>query len=75
MEKLGRDLFEGPKGGELRRLAESPESRALGEKFDAAAAQEALRSGDGEKLRALLKGVLSTDEGRRLAEQLSRMGL
>ena len=74
LEKLGRELFSGPQGEALRSAAASPEGRALENKLDPAAVEKAARSGDPEQMRELLRTVLSTEEGRRLAEQLSNLG-
>ena len=75
LEKLGRSLFEGPKGGELRKIASSDEGRALEQKLDSEQVAEAVRSGDAARMKALLQSVLSTEEGRALAEKLSKLGL
>lgn len=74
LEKLGKALLAGPKGDALRSIADSDAAKALGQKLDAAAVERAARSADGEQLKALLKSILSTEEGRALAEQLSRLG-
>ena len=34
-----------------------------------------MRSGDAARMKALLQSVLSTEEGRALAEKLSKLGL
>ena len=75
LEKLGHSLFEGPKGGELRKIASSAEGRALEQKLDSEQVAEAVRSGDAARMKALLQSVLSTEEGRALAEKLSKLGL
>ena len=70
LEKLARELERSGRAGALRELAASPEARRLAERVDAKAAEEALRSGDAGALAALLRGVLGTDEGRRLAREV-----
>ena len=58
----------------LRSLAELPETKRLGERFDAAGAAAALKQGDEEALAALVKSLLATPEGKALAEKLSAPG-
>jgi hypothetical protein len=71
LEDLGRELFSGKNGQALRALAQSGEARRLGERLDRTAAEEALRSGDACKMRALLESILSDRDGRTLAQALS----
>ena len=68
MEKLGAELLSGRQGG----AANSPEAKKLGAVIDPAAAERAVRSGDAAQLKALLTQILSTNEGKALAEKLSR---
>ena len=65
MEKLGAELLSGRQGGTIRDMANSPEAKKLG------AAERAVRSGDAAQLKALLTQILSTNEGKALAEKLS----
>ena len=44
------------------------------QKLDAEAVEKAARSGDAAALQSILTQVLATEEGRALAEQLSKMG-
>ncbi|MBQ7736881.1 MAG: hypothetical protein IJT62_03480 [Oscillospiraceae bacterium] len=73
-ETLADRLLSGEKGGELRSLARSGEARRLSETLDAAEAEQALRSGDSARVSRLLRQVLSTPEGKALAEKLSALG-
>ncbi len=73
LEALGRELFAGKNGEALRALASGSEARRLGEQLDRAAAAEALRSGDSEKMRSLLESILKTDDGQALARALSAL--
>lgn len=73
LEKLGEALLQGERGDAIRQAADSAEARALSQKLDPAAVERAARSGDGEQLRAVLQSVLSTEEGRALAEKLSKL--
>lgn len=56
---------------ELRRLAESEDGRALNAMFDAAALARAVSNGDQNAIQGVLRQVLNTEEGRRIAKQLS----
>mgnify|MGYP000778415554 CR=1 FL=1 len=61
MEKLGAELLSGRQGGAIRDMANSPEAKKLGAAGSIAA-----------QLKALLTQILSTNEGKALAEKLSR---
>ena len=74
LEKMGEELLRGQQGDAIRDIAASPEAQRLEKTLDPAAVERAARSGDGEQLRSLLMQVLSTEEGRSLAEKLSRLG-
>lgn len=71
IEKMSAELERSGKAEELRKLAESPDGRALNAMFDAAAVARAVSSGDREAMQGILRQVLNTDEGRRIAKQLS----
>lgn len=73
LEKLGRSLQESGKAEGIKALAESAEGQALGRRLDAKAIQDAARRGDSDALRAMLRQVLETDEGRRLADNVRRL--
>lgn len=73
MEALGRELFAGKNGEALRSLAQNGEVRRLGKRLDRAAAAEALRSGDEEKIKSLLESILSSADGQALAQALSAL--
>ena len=70
LRKLEEELRRSGRLDALRALASSGEGKGLGGQLDAAAAEQALRSGDTAALQAFLKGVLQSGEGRRLAEQV-----
>ncbi len=72
LEALGRELQRSGKGGELKRLADSADGQRLARMLDAESVRQAA-AGDGEAMRRLLGSVLSTGEGRRLAQQLSEL--
>lgn len=73
IEELGRELERQGKGDKIRALAESSDGRRITEMLDADAVANAAKSGDGAALQKLLTQVLSTDEGKRLAENVKRM--
>ena len=69
-EKIGRELQRQGKTEKLKSLADSEEGRAVSRMIDAEAVQKAAKSGDAAALKTILSQVLSTSEGRRLAENL-----
>ena len=71
IEKMSAELERSGKAADLRKLAESADGRALNAMFDAAAVARAVSSGDREAMQGILRQVLNTDEGRRIAKQLS----
>ena len=71
IEKMSAELEKSGKAEELRRLADSPDGRALNAMVDAAALAKAVASGDKNAMQGILRQVLNTDEGRRIAKQLS----
>lgn len=72
-EQLGRELDKRGKTDSIRRLAESPDGAKLAGMVDASAIEKAARSGDSEAIKAMLSKVLSTQEGKRLAENVRKM--
>ncbi len=72
LEKLGAELGKSGKSDKLRSLADSDDGRAVGRMVDAEAVGKAAKSGDMAALQNILRGVLSTEEGRRLAESLKK---
>lgn len=72
LEKLGRRLEESGKSDKLRSLADSADGRAVSRMVDADEIGRAAKSGDMQALRDILRGVLSTDEGKRLAENIKK---
>lgn len=67
-EKLKREMqSEG-----LNAAAESPAGRAVASRLDEAALNAALKRGDTEALKTMLGRVLSSPEGKALAEQVQK---
>ena len=73
LEKMAQELRRRGKAEGIRALADSADGRKLGSMIDGEAAQRALRSGDSAALQQLLRGVLGTDEGRRLVTALQSL--
>ena len=57
---------------ELNAVAESPEGKKLAARIDSAALSDAARRGDTAALKSILGQVLSTPEGRALAEKVQK---
>ena len=66
LERLGSELKKSGKSDALMKLAESADGKAVSRLVDAA------KNGDMAALQDILRGVLSTDEGKRLAESLRK---
>ena len=73
LEALGKELERRGKADALRRLAESGDGQRLAQQLDASAIESAARSGDSAALAALLRGVLGTEEGKRLAKSVEEL--
>ena len=56
----------------LGALAGSPEGKAVSAQFDEAEVRAAAKSGDSAALQDILRRVLSTPEGRALAEKVQK---
>lgn len=72
LENLGRRLEQSGKSDKLRQLAESADGKAVSRMVDAKKIGKAAKSGDMAALQDILRGVLSTEEGKRLAENLKK---
>lgn len=72
LEKLGAELSKSGKGEKLKSIADSAEGKAISHMVDSARVEQAAKSGDTAALRDILSQVLSTDEGKRLAEKLKK---
>ena len=72
-EEIGRELQRRGKTDALKQLAQSDDGLRLGKMVDANAIEQAAKSGDGDAIRSMLTQVLSTEEGRRLAENVRKM--
>ena len=72
LEKLGAALSKSGEGEKLQSIADSAEGKAISRMVDSARVEQAAKSGDTAALRDILSQVLSTDEGKRLAEKLKK---
>jgi len=72
-EQLGRELERQGRTEDIKRLARSEDGMKISRMLDASEVESAARSGDSEALRKMLAKVLSTDEGKRLAEDVKRL--
>lgn len=73
LEKLARELQKSGRTEGIRALADSADGQKLGKMIDAGAVEKAVRGGDSAALQQILRGVLSTAEGQRLAENIRSM--
>lgn len=72
LERLGEELDRSGKSEKLKSVADSAEGRAISRMIDQSRVEQAAKSGDTAALRDILSQVLSTDEGKRLAEKLKK---
>lgn len=71
LDKLGREFAKGGKMDKFKGMADSADAKRLSAMLDAEAVEKAARAGDAEALKGILNKVLGTEEGRRLAQQIS----
>lgn len=72
LENLGRRLEQSGKSDKLRQLADSADGKAVSRMVDAEKIGKAAKSGNMAALQDILRDVLSTEEGKRLAENLKK---
>ena len=72
-EDIGRELERRGRTDDIKRLAESEDGRRISRMIDTEKIQQAAKSGDSKALHDMLSAVLSTDEGKRLAENVRKM--
>ena len=72
LERLGEELSRSGKGERLKSLADTAEGKAVSRMVDQEKLERAATSGDTAALKDILSQVLSTDEGKRLAEKLKK---
>ena len=67
-----KKLRESGNTGKLMEAAQSPEGQRLQQMLDVDRIQSAARSGDTQAIKNILSQVLSTPEGKRLAEKVQK---
>ena len=72
-EDVGQELMRRGKTDDIKKLAESEDGQKLRGMIDAEKLRQAAGSGDSKALQEMLSAVLSTAEGRRLAENVRKM--
>ncbi len=72
-EEAGEELMRRGRADDIKKLAESEDGQKLRDMIDAEKIRQAAGSGDGKALQEMLSAVLSTEEGKRLAENVRKM--
>ena len=72
-EDVGRELQRRGKTEQIKQLADSADGQKLSRMIDPKAIEAAAKSGDSAALSGILSQVLSTAEGKRLAESLKEL--
>ena len=72
-EDVGQELMRRGKTDDIKRLAESEDGQKISRMVDAEKLRQAAGSGNSKTIHELLSAVLSTDEGKRLAENVRKM--
>lgn len=72
LESLEKEIRSSAAKEHLKAAAASPEGQKVLKNLDAAEVEKAAKTGDMQKLREILNGVLSTPEGRSLAEKIRK---
>lgn len=72
LEKYAKQWLQGENGDALKKLAESEAGAKLAARLDGGQIENAARTGDTKALADILKGVLSTPEGKSFAQQVQK---
>lgn len=72
-ERLEQELSRTGKAEELKKLAQSPQGKRIGEMIDAQTLERAAQRGDGEALQQILTQVLRSEEGKSLAAAVKKL--
>ena len=70
--QLSSQLQKGPGGEKLRQVMESAEGQAIAKTLDTAQLERAVKSGDSGAMKAILAQVLSSPDGRALAQKVQQ---
>lgn len=71
IEKIGKELAKSGRFDKIKAMADSEDGRKLSAMLNTDNIEKAAKSGDTETLKGILNQVLGTEEGRRLAQQIS----
>ena len=72
-EEMSRRLQQSGKADKIKQIAQSEHGARLSELVDAKAVEAAAKSGDNQALRSMLSQILSTEDGRKLAESIKKI--
>ncbi|MCD8087003.1 MAG: hypothetical protein LUE22_00240 [Oscillospiraceae bacterium] len=72
LEKCARQVRQGKNGAALEKLVSSEVGAELAAKVDGERLTKAAQQGDAQALASMLKGILSTPEGRSFAAQVEK---
>ena len=72
LDALEREIKSSAAVEHLKAAAVTPEGQKVLQNLDAAEIEKAAKAGDMQMLREILSGVLSTPEGRSLAEKIRK---
>lgn len=72
IESMGKELLKGTDTKKLKAIADSENGKKISQMIDQAELQRAAKTGDSAALQRILNQVLSTNEGKQLADQLSK---
>ncbi len=70
-EKMKKDVLKGGKAGELKKAVNSAEGQKIGKMVDGNALKKAVAEGDMDTVNKIMSQVLSTNEGKALAQRIS----
>ncbi len=72
LEKYARQVQQSPQGAALEKLTRSEAGAKLAASLDGEKLEKAAKAGDMQALSQILKGVLSTPEGKSFARQVEK---
>jgi len=72
-EQLGKELERRGKTEQIKQLAQTPEGQRFSKLVDADELERAARNGDAAAMKNIISKVLSTGEGKMLAESVRKM--
>ena len=72
IESMGKELLKGADTKKLKAIAESENGKKVSQMVDQAELQRAAKAGDTASLQRILSQVLRTNEGKQLADQLTK---